>query len=538
MLSAYRVLDLTDERGQLCAHVLAAFGADVIAIESPGGTRSRHLGPFAGDRADPERSLRHWAFNRGKRSVVLDLADAEGRRAFLDLVAGADVLVESAAPGELEALDLGADTLAALNPALVHASITPFGSDGPKADWAATDLTLVAAGGQAWLTGDADRAPLRISEPQAFHHAAADAACGILVALHERLRSGRGQHVDTSAQQSVLQTTQSMVLAHALGATELTRMAGGVKVGPVELQLRWECADGFVSVTFFFGSAIGPFSANLMAWVCEEGFCDEATRDKDWVNYATLLLTGQEPIAEYERVKRLLDGFFLSKTKAELLEASMTRRLLIVPVTTLAEVVDSPQFAARGYWQDVEHGEGVGLVRHPGALAKLSPRPLPSLGRPPRLGEHTAAVLAEPPRRPSVVAEAAAPPSAAPPSAATAPGRPAARGPEGPRLLLGDGRPGRHPRARRPGRHRRTGGVGPSRGHGPHAGALPRRRPRHRRLGPVQQHERREARPGPRPVAARVPRCRPRSRALGRRGRRVVLAPGHAGLGPRLPGAA
>ena len=394
------MLDLTDDRGQLCGHLLASLGAEVIAVEPPGGSRSRRLGPFWHDREDPEGSLGHWAFNRGKRSVVVDLDGPEGRDDFLRLVAGADVVVESADPGVMAARGLGYEALAEVNPSLVHASVTAFGSDGPKAGWAATDLPLVAAGGQGWLTGDADRAPLRISVPQAYHHAAADAACGVLLALNERARSGRGQHVDTSAQQSVMQATQSMVLAHALGATELARMAGGVKAGPINLQLRWACRDGYVSVTFFFGSAIGPFSRNLMHWVHEEGFCDEATRDKDWINYTNLLLDGSEPIAEYERVKRILDQFFLTKTKAELLEASQTRRLLIVPVTTIDEVVDSPQFTAREYWQDVDQGD-FGRVRYPGALAKLTATPLPSLGPPPRLGAHTAAVLAEPPRRPA-----------------------------------------------------------------------------------------------------------------------------------------
>lgn len=402
MLGAYRVLDLTDERGQLCGHILANLGADVIAVEPPGGARTRAMGPFWHNQPDPEASLQHWSFNRGKRSVMLDLDSAGGRADFLRLVEGADVVVESGDPGDMDARGLGYDVLCDVNPAIVVASITPFGSDGPKARWAASDLPLIAAGGQAWLTGDADRAPLRISLPQGYHHAAADAACGILIALHERIRSGRGQHIDTSAQQSLLQTTQSMVLAHALGATELSRMAGGVKAGPIDLQLRWPCKDGNVSVTFFFGSAIGPFSRNLMHWVWEEGFCDEATRDKDWINYTTLLLDGTEPISEFERVKRILDRFFITKTKAELLEASQARRLLIVPVTTVAEVVDSPQLADRRYWQDVDQ-PGFGTVRYPGALAKFSATPLPPLGPPPRLGADTGAVLGEP-RSPDVPA--------------------------------------------------------------------------------------------------------------------------------------
>ena len=160
----YRVVDLTDERGQLCGKLLADLGAEVVLVEPPGGSSSRRVGPFAGDEPGPDRSLFHWAYNRGKRSVVADLHDPDDRDLVLELIAGADVVVESAEPGVLAALGLGRDVLARINPRLVHVAITAFGSDGPKASWPATDLTLAAASGYSSLTGDEDRAPLRISD--------------------------------------------------------------------------------------------------------------------------------------------------------------------------------------------------------------------------------------------------------------------------------------------------------------------------------------------------------------------------------------
>ena len=182
MLSPYRVLDLCDDRGQLAGHILAQLGADVIAVEPPDGQRSRHEGPFAGDVVDPERSLTHWAFNRGKRSIVVrDPGELDA------LAAGADVLIECGA------IDVDLDRLTALNPTLVVVSITPFGSDGPKARWLATDLTIAAAGGQMALTGDRDRAPVRMSNRQAWLNASLDAAVAAMVALHERNRSGLGR---------------------------------------------------------------------------------------------------------------------------------------------------------------------------------------------------------------------------------------------------------------------------------------------------------------------------------------------------------
>jgi len=192
MLDGIRVVDLTDERGNVAAQILGGLGAEVIAVEPPGGQRARTLGPFAGDVADPDRSLVHWSMNRGKRSVVLDLAgSADDRARFVELIRGADVLFETATPGELEALGLGRDDLAALNPSLVHVSITPFGSTGPKAGWSAPDLVALAAGGQLLLSGDADRPPVRCSVPQAWFHASGDAADAALVASASRTRVRR-----------------------------------------------------------------------------------------------------------------------------------------------------------------------------------------------------------------------------------------------------------------------------------------------------------------------------------------------------------
>lgn len=416
MLS-YRVLDLTDERGQLCGKLLADLGAEVLLVEPAGGSSSRSIGPFVGDRPGPDRSLFHWAFNRGKRSVELDLRHAGGRRQLLALAAEADLLVESFDPGVLDEVGLGRDVLARLNPALVHVAITAFGSDGPKAHWPATDLTIAAASGYSSLTGDVDRAPLRISIPQAYHHAAADAAGAALAALYERdHHSGLGQFVDISAQQSYSVCSQSFLLCHPGNAGAASREAGGIRLAGLDtkVQLLWPCRDGQVSVTFLFGVSMGPFTRNLMEWVCEEGFCDEATRDKDWIDYGTMLYDGREPISEYERVKQILHDFLATKTKAELYEATFRRRLLIAPVTTMEELLASAHFRARQFWHDADAGPDMPhrTVRAAGAFAKFSAMPLPNTalatGLPgrevpqwasPRRPERPAA----PPARPSAV---------------------------------------------------------------------------------------------------------------------------------------
>lgn len=400
MLSEYRVLDLTDERGHLAAFILAQMGAEVIAIEPPSGSHARQLAPFAEGIDDGEHSLHHWAYNRGKKSVVLDLDTPDGISELRRLIAGADIMFDSFDPGVMASLGLTPSEIAELNPHMIDVSITAFGGDGPKANWEHSDLTLQAAAGNMVLTGDDDRSPLRAGGtlPQAFGNAASEAAGAALIALFERQStSGLGQHIDVSAQHSMNQCTQSNSLATPLGATPPTRLAGGVELGGIRIQIMWPCLDGYASVSFLFGPAFGPFTTNLMTWIYEEGFCDEATRDKDWVEYALMLLDGRESKEEYQRVKDILTEFFATKTKAELLEAAMKRRVLITPVTTTEEVVNSEQLDFRGYWETVEHGDG-SMVDYPGAFAKFAETPLKVLAEAPRLGDHTVQVLSEPDR--------------------------------------------------------------------------------------------------------------------------------------------
>src|SRR5262245_13445526 len=270
MLGTCRVLDLTDERGQLAAFILAGLGADVVLVEPPGGSPARRRGPFAGGVVHPERSLTFWGWNRGKRGVVLDLDTTGGAAELARLAVGADVLFESGA------VPVDAPALRRANPRLVTVSISAFGTSGPKAGWPATDLTALAAGCQLAITGDADRPPVRTMVPQAFLHASADAAGGALMALTERATSGQGQHVEVTAQRSVMQATQSYVLAAPLGGAPAQRMSGGVRTGGLDVKLMWPCKDGFASVGFLFGASIGPFTRRLMHWIHEEGYCNEA----------------------------------------------------------------------------------------------------------------------------------------------------------------------------------------------------------------------------------------------------------------------
>ena len=344
-------------------------GAEVVTIEPPGGSAARRGGLLDVD----GQSLLWNAYARGKRSATLDLTTEPGRIAFADLARQADVLIDS---GPLSGLE--SDSVAEINPRLVHASISAHGRSGPKSTWQATDLTIAAACGFLSLTGDDDRPPVRISADQAFLHASLEAVAAILVALHERdTYSGLGQHIDVSAVESFMLACQYQMLGAALHGTSAKRIAGGASTGPVRLRFVFPCADGHVVVVLAFGSALGRFARNLMEWVYEEGFCDEATRDKDWIGYGLQLLTGDEPVEEWERVKEAVARFLCTKTKAELAEAAFTRRLVLCPVSTVENVLADEQFASRGVFSD-EHGIRIpaGFALFDGERAPLrSPAP-------------------------------------------------------------------------------------------------------------------------------------------------------------------
>lgn len=191
MLSPYTVLDLTDEKGELASMVLGDLGADVIKVEPPSGSPSRAMGPFLDDAPEMERSLQNFAFNRNKRGISLDLEAEAGRKTLFSLVGKADFIVESARPGEMAGRGLGFEAMRQANSRIVYVAITPFGQDGPHADFPASDLTLAAMGGPMSLQGHPDRPPVRLSLPQAWLHASVEAAVGALTAHALMLRTGQ-----------------------------------------------------------------------------------------------------------------------------------------------------------------------------------------------------------------------------------------------------------------------------------------------------------------------------------------------------------
>ncbi len=403
MLSHLRVIDLADQRGIFCAKVLSDLGADVIKVEPPGGDPARSIRPFlssagpthgrlAGpgdDEPGPERSLFWRGFATGRRSVVLDIEDRRGREAIERLAASADFLVESFRPGYLATLGLDYEALRRVNPGLVMVSITPFGQTGPKADYAATDLTGVALGGSMYLTGEPDRPPVRIGHAAQFWLVGAAAgAAGAMIAHHHRLRTGEGQHVDVSCQQAMARTLSHAPQVWDLAGINLGRNGAYRMIGDVTMRVTYACADGYVSF-FYPGGAVGARSmAGLAEWMRSEGEPDPYVEATDWSQFEF----GTTPQSALDRLERSLGRFFTPRTKWQLAEGAVAHRVILFPASDAQDLLDHPQLLSRGFWQPLEDEPP---LRHPGGFVRASGAAVGPRRRAPRLGEHTAEVLAE-----------------------------------------------------------------------------------------------------------------------------------------------
>jgi crotonobetainyl-CoA:carnitine CoA-transferase CaiB-like acyl-CoA transferase len=203
-LDHLRVLDLASHLGQTCGRSLGDLGADVIKVEPPEGDSTRRMGSFAGDQADPERSLRFINANRSKRSIVLDLNVPERRERVRALAERADILVEDFARGYLTSLGLGYEDLQQVNPGLVYVSITPFGQTGPHADYRGGDLIAQATSGIMIAKGDDEMRLCMAPYEIIFQVTCAQAAFGALLAIRAWKATGQGQHVDVSRQEGTI----------------------------------------------------------------------------------------------------------------------------------------------------------------------------------------------------------------------------------------------------------------------------------------------------------------------------------------------
>lgn len=394
LLGGYRVLDLADEKGILCGRILGDLGADVIKIERPGGDRARNIGPFYHDIPHPEKSLFWFYTNFNKRGITLNIETADGREIFKRLVKSADFVVESFKPGYMDSLGLGYSALEEIKPGIILTSITPFGQSGPYRDWEIADIVAWALGGRMYLDGDPDRPPVRISAyPQAYFHGGLQGALGSMVAHYYREAAGEGQHVDVSIQEAV-----TLTLLHAAETWDLYRL-NTTRGGAVSTKRRpppagdyttrniWPCKDGHIlwSHALAGGAQAGLVVATqgLIQMMERDGMAGDL-KDYDWTQFDTSTITQEE----LDHQAKIFGNFYLTKTKAELLDEAVKRSILLGPVLTVEDIVQCPQLAVREYFVQVQHPELGDVITYPGAPVKISEAPWRAYRHAPLIGEH------------------------------------------------------------------------------------------------------------------------------------------------------
>lgn len=374
-LGHLRVLDLTVAQTGYFGKVFADLGADVIKVEPPQGDPARRMAPFAGDITDSERSLYFLNFNTNKRSVVLDLETDAGLASLRQLASSADVLVEGFTPGYLDALGLGYKSLSQINPALVFASITPFGQTGPYARFQGSELVTQAMGGLLYIQGDDHKPPCYAPCDQASQLAALHAAYGTLAALKVRGQTGRGQHVDVSMHEVIGHLLFS--LSQYAFSREIIRRTG--TTATIAPNGYYDCKDGYISLSIFF-----PHHWEVMLdWMDIEALKDPIWRELDFRR--------SNPDIVNQFVSEFISGF----TVEEFIREGQTRHLAVSPMSTIEGFVNDPHVNAREFLVSGSHPR-IGNHSSAGAPYRFSRTPWNTSRPAPMLGQHTAEVLAEP----------------------------------------------------------------------------------------------------------------------------------------------
>lgn len=374
-LSAYRVLDLADASGAFCSRVLADLGADVIKIESPQGDPSRRLPPFAHGTPGLERGLYFKYHNTNKRSITLNLESADGHRLFEQLVASADVVVETFAPGYLERLGLDYARLRLINPRLILASITPFGQTGPYRHYKMPPIVGFAMSGGMKSSGLPEKPPIDAPHPLANQVASVMAGTGIALALFGRGATGEGQHIDISVLEAVIDGVAPWGLPNLTpdGAPD-PRLAGrqtGIISGRSTGFPIYPCIDGYVRMWTFT-----PRQWEALATLLG----DPVLKQPEWQN-----------VGYREEHQSMLVGMFRryteGRTVAEVFRKGQALGIPVNPVYSPGQVVDDRHIKSRGFFSELDDRE-IGKALYPGSPFRLSNTALSHRHPAPSLGEH------------------------------------------------------------------------------------------------------------------------------------------------------
>jgi len=361
--------------GPFASMTLADLGADVIKIERPGyGDLTRGSAPFLQGESGYYLSL-----NRGKRSLTLDLGSAAGRELFLGLVKIADVVMENFVPGTMARFGLDYPVLSGVNPAIIYAAISGFGQTGPYAQRPALDVVVQGMGGIMSVTGEPGGAPVRPGASLGDVLGGLYAVIGLLSALQERQRSGRGQMVDISMLDCQVAVQENAFMRYFFTG-EIPGPIGSRH--PVFTPFQsFATRDGYIVVAMVGGTS------NQWALFCSAidrvDLIDDPRYETGWTrtqNYAEL-----EPI---------ISAALRRKTSAEWLEELGALGIPCGPVNTIPQVAADPQVLEREMFVTIPH-QRLGEVKLVGSPIKLSRTPAGPRGTAPDLGQHSAQLLQE-----------------------------------------------------------------------------------------------------------------------------------------------
>lgn len=364
-LQSIRVLDLSRLLpGPFCTMLLADFGAEVIKIEAPElGDYARHYEPKI-----DENSVMFHSLNRNKKSVTLDLKTDEGKDQFLQMVGKADVVVESFRPGVMKRLGLDFPVLEKINPRLIYCAISGYGQTGPYAEMPGHDINYISYAGLLELMGEKDGKPIVPAVQVAdLAGGAYPAVTGILLALLEREKSGKGQFIDISMMDGVISLLQSTLPNYLMKNIPSKRgeqmLSGGLACYEV-----YQTKDGR-------WLAVGALEMKFWRVFCQK------IGKPEWI---ALL---NEPDEVQYKLKHDIQTVMYTKTLAEWMDIFEDAEACVSPVLNFAELVNHPQVQARKMFEAIEQ-DGI-PVKHIGIPIKLSRTPGKIRAAAPKLGEHT-----------------------------------------------------------------------------------------------------------------------------------------------------
>lgn len=379
LLAGLRVLEIGSMiSAPYCGKLLADAGANVLKIEPPRiGEDARRFGPWRDDVPHQERSGLYLYLNSNKDGITANLETPTGRSILRRLATASDVVVHNAPPADMDRLGLDYDLLAADNPALVMASISPWGLSGPWRDYRAYDINLAAAGGICEGLGEADRAPLTFGTPEVGYFAGMAAASSIVMALLGREAHG-GQHIDISEVETMAGLYNGPEALMAVYEWRVTRRTGHHALDFPYPNCILRCKDGHI----FVGSPEGRQWRRLLEIMgMPEWSQEQRLRNRTVMNnlYA-------------DEVDGYLEAWLADYTKAELLQIALDNRIPLAPVRTYEEVRNDPSLD--DLFVVIER-EDTGPVGYPGTPYGLPGSEVSETRPAPTLGQHNRAVLCD-----------------------------------------------------------------------------------------------------------------------------------------------